>query len=269
MLLPTKPEVLRAIEDLIEGGLKWRLWTRMGWLEIRRRYKRTVLGPFWASLSLAIFATSLGIIFSTLWGMEMKNYLPFLTSGLIVWSCFSTTLQEGSLALTSGEGILTQIKTPYSLFIYVVLWRNVIVFFHHIVVYIAVALIFQVKVSIFTPLVIIGLVLQIFNTAWMAFVLAIICTRFRDIQQLIQHFLQIAMFLTPIFWKPTQLEGLKNRLLVDFNFMFHIIDVVRAPMLGNMPALNSYVQVLVMGFLGWALALFMYAKYRDRLIFWL
>ena len=173
------------------------------------------------------------------------------------------------MSLTSGEAILTQIKTPYSLFIYVVIWRNVIVFFHHIVVYIAIALFFQVKVSIFTPLVIIGLVLQIFNTSWMAFVLAIICTRFRDVQQLLTHFLQIAMFLTPIFWKPAQLEGLKGRLLVDFNFMFHIIDVVRAPMLGNMPSLTSYAQVLVMGFLGWVLAILMYAKYRDRLIFWL
>ena len=269
MLLPTKSQVSLAVEDLIEGLRKWRLWTRMGWLDIRRRYKRTVLGPFWTSLSLAIFVTSLGFVFSALWKMDIKEYLPFFASGMIVWLIFSTTLQESSLSLTAAEPILTQLKTTYSMFVYVVIWRNIIVFFHHIVVYIAIALIFQVEVSHITLLALVGLVLQIFNTSWMAFVLAVICTRFRDVQQLLQHFLQIAMFLTPIFWMPAQLSGLKGKLLVDWNYLFHLIDVVRAPLLGNFPALTSYVQVLIMGFLGWALALYMYAKYRGRLIFWL
>ncbi len=269
MLLPTKSQVFWAIEDLIEGGLKWRLWTRMGWMEVRRRYKRTVLGPFWASLSLAIFATSLGIIFSTLWNMEMKDYFPFLTSGLIVWTTFSTTVQEGSIALTAGEAILKQLRMPYSLFIYTVIWRNIIIFFHHILVYIVIALIYEVHFSFYTLLSLIGLALQVLNSSWMVMVVAIICTRYRDVQQLIQHFLQIAMFLTPIFWKPSQLAGLKSQLLVDMNFLFHVIDVVRAPLLGNVPAFNSYVQVVIVGVAGWIFALGLYAKQRHRLIFWL
>src|ERR1700692_2985102 len=58
--VPSQPSVglrslgLTAAEDLIGGLSKAYLWGRLGWLDVKRRYRRALLGPFWTSISLAI-----------------------------------------------------------------------------------------------------------------------------------------------------------------------------------------------------------------------
>ena len=66
-----------AIVDLRDGMKRWHLWSWMAASEIRRRYRRTVLGPFWATISLSIFIVSMTLIFSNLWKTDNSKFLPY------------------------------------------------------------------------------------------------------------------------------------------------------------------------------------------------
>ncbi|MGE0474491.1 MAG: ABC transporter permease, partial [Nitrospirales bacterium] len=69
-----QPQYGPALVDMIEGTLSWRMWGRLGWLDIKRRYRRTMIGPFWTTLSLGIFILTLGIMWAHLWKQDPKMY---------------------------------------------------------------------------------------------------------------------------------------------------------------------------------------------------
>ncbi|MGH6661365.1 MAG: ABC transporter permease [Rhodospirillales bacterium] len=257
-----------ARRDIVEGLKNWRLWHRLGWIEMRRRYRRTVIGPFWTSLSMAIFAVAVGLIFSTLWRMRVGDYLPFLTSGLATWILISTVMTEGCNVFVSAEGLLKQTPLPYSVFVYLNIWRNLIVFAHNLGVYVIIALIFSVPVNANTLLVVPGIMFFAVNGVWVTLLLALVSSRYRDVQPMVSSLLQIAMLITPIFWPPEQIGDIRP-FVVEPNIIYHFVDIIRAPLLGKAPLALSWIIVAVTTVVGWTVAFMVYSRYRKRIVFWI
>ncbi|MGQ0677501.1 MAG: ABC transporter permease [Rhodospirillales bacterium] len=257
-----------AFADISTGVRQWDMWGRIGWREIKRRYRRTVIGPFWTTLSLALFVVVLGLVWSRLWNQDPKTYLPFLTAGMIVWVLISTIATEGSAAYFSAESLIKQLRVSYTLLAFSVVWRNVVVFLHNLAIYAGVCLYASVSIGWPTLLLIPGLILLWINSVWIVMVLGMACARFRDIQQLVTSVFQVLMFLTPIYWSPDQLQG-RITIIVDANVLYHYVEIVRTPMLGRAPATLSWIVVLTCTVLGWALALLLFSRFRRRLPYWI
>src|SRR5712691_1836695 len=102
--------------ELVAGIQSWSLWTMLGWDDIRLRYRRSVIGPFWITLSMGSFILLLGVIYSRIFNMEIRTYLPFLTAGFLVWGFISAGANEGCGAFQEGGQIMKQIRLPYSLY---------------------------------------------------------------------------------------------------------------------------------------------------------
>jgi ABC-type polysaccharide/polyol phosphate export permease len=261
------PEYASAQRDFSRGVTDWRMWGRLGWAEVRRRYRRTLIGPFWTSLSLAVFVLALGVVWATLWHQAVRTYLPFLCAGLITWTFISTTMIESCSMFISQEPLIKQMRFHYSMLASAAVWRNLIVFLHNLLVYVLVAAVCWPPVNLNTLLVVPGLLLASANLIWMAILIGLLTARFRDIQQLLTTLLQIAMFVTPIFWAPSQLSH--HPMLVHFNVLYHLIDVVRSPLLGQTPSFESYWVVSLMAVLGWGLTFDIYSRFRRRVAYWL
>src|SRR5215470_9316092 len=163
--------------DLLSGIRAWRLWTMLGWNDIRQRYRRSVLGPFWITISMAVFITLLGVIYSHIFNIGLNSYLPYLALGYIVWGFISTTTGESSISFQESERIIRQIRHPYALYVFRVVWRNFIVFLHTIVIFVPIAIIFDVRPGFTALLALPGLALVYVNQAWLTLCLAILCTR--------------------------------------------------------------------------------------------
>jgi homopolymeric O-antigen transport system permease protein len=263
------PQYAPVFADIRDGLLGWEIWGRLGWRETRLRYQRTIIGPFWTTLSLGIFVGIMGILWSQLWKMDVKAYMPYLTSGMITWLLFSQMVVEGCGTFSGAENLIRQLRIPYTLLACSIVWRNLLVFFHNFVIYALVFVFAGVPLTWSTLLVIPGIVLLCLNGVWFSLVLGLICVRYRDIQQLIQSVLQIAMFLTPIFWSPQQLGAGRSALLVHYNPLFQYIEVVRAPLLGQSPDAWAWLYICVLTIAGWVLTLVLYSRFRRRLAYWL
>ena len=263
-----KPRYDAAIADIAGGILNWRMWGRLGWQEVKRRYRRTAIGPFWSSLSLGIFVLMLGILGAQLWKQNPKTYLPFLTTGMLAWVTVQTIITEGCTAFISAENLIKSLRFSYTILPCAIVWRNLIVFMHNFVIYIAVIIYTDVPVTWNSLLVFPGLLLISINGVWVALLLGLLCARFRDIQQVVASVLQISMFVTPIFWAPDQL-GSRFSKFVDFNVLFHFVDIIRSPLLGRAPAILSWEAAIASTVLGWACTLFVYSRFRQRLTYWL
>jgi len=256
-----------AIWDLVEGVRLWPMWWRQSWGEVRRRYKRTLLGPAWVTVSLIIFAVATSFVWAGLFQQQVSQALPFLLSGLLSWALISTCLGDGCSLFTSAEGLIKSRQFPYTSLLYAGVTRNIIILGHNLAGYFLVAAFCGVPVGWQTLLLVPGVVLVVVNCIWMEMVIAVLCIRFRDFQQLVASLLQVAVFVTPIFWQVSQLKG-KRAIIAHGNPLHHMVDIIRQPLLGNVPELRSYVICVVTAAVGMLVAFHFYASKRHRLAYW-
>lgn len=262
------PEYSTAVRDVTTGFLAWDMWGRLGWRETLRRYRRTTIGPFWTTASVGLFVVMLGGVWSRVWSQDALTYLPYLTSGMITWMMVSATLTEGSLAIVLAESLIKQLRISYTALVCTVIWRNVVVFGHNLVIMVLVCAYVGLAPTWATLLFVPGLVLFCVNAMWMVLVLSMACARYRDVAPLIGSLLQIAMFITPVLWTPGQLQG-RMALVVQFNPLYHLLELLREPLLGRAPELPTWILGSVGAVVGWAFAMFLFSRFRRRIPYWL
>jgi ABC-type polysaccharide/polyol phosphate export permease len=252
--------------EFIDGFRFPQIWGMLGWDDIRQRYRRSVLGPFWITLSMGVFIMLLGVIYARLFKMDVATYLPYLSAGFIGWGFISQSTNEACRAFQEGERILKQIKLPYGVYVLRVLWRNVIIFLHTIIIFVPVAIIFNVQPTWYTFLALPGLVLIYINQVWVSLLLAIVCSRYRDITPIVATIVQIMMFVTPIMWVRESLG--ESAWIADINPVHHLLELIRAPLLGYPPAMLSWLVAITTAVVGTGLALALLVRASRRLVFW-
>ncbi len=257
-----------ALSDVVAGLRAADIWGRLGWREIKRRYRRTIFGPFWTTLSLAIFVFTLGVVWANLWNQDVTVYLPFLTAGMLCWTLFSTICNEGCIGIICNESLVKQLPVSYTLLACATVWRNVVVFVHNVSIYVLVCLYAGVSLTWAMLLTVPGVVLICVNGLWISILLGMACARYRDIQQLVGSLLQISMFLTPVLWSANQLKGPVLK-LAEYNPLYHLIVVARDPMMGRMPDARNWLAVALITIFGWGLTIFVMSRFRHRVVYWL
>ena len=254
-------------QDLFAALREWRLWTTLGWNDIRQKYRRSMIGPFWITISMAIFILILGIVYSRIFHVGVSEYLPFLTVGYITWGFISQTTIESCTAFLEGERIIKQIRLPYAVYVLRVVCRNFIIFLHNAVVFVPVAIIFSVNPGLHGLMVVPGLALLCLNLSWVALSLSILNSRFRDLQQIVTTFVQIMLFVTPIMWPLSTLGD--SIYIAEINPLYHLIDIVRSPLLGQTPEISSWLVAIALMFPGSAVSMWLLRRASRRLVFWI
>ncbi|WP_407194078.1 ABC transporter permease [Bradyrhizobium sp. STM 3566] len=258
-----------AAEDLLRGLAKRELWGRLGWLDVKRRYRRTTIGPFWTSITLAIYTLSVGSVGAALWHQDIYEYLPFLVSGMVVWMLVSSIAMESCNMFIAGQVLFRNIRFDYSILAYALVWRNFLVLLHNFAVYFVIVLALKPSLFSFTLLLVFpGLALVILNGVWISLFLGLVCLRFRDVPQLVSSAIQISMLITPLFWPADTLTGGRRIVFVDLNPLYHVLDVVRAPLVGRVPEAISYGVMIAMAIGGWWLTYLMFRRFRKRIAYW-
>ncbi|MGB5218005.1 MAG: ABC transporter permease [Smithella sp.] len=256
-------------QDIFAALKRYELAGVLGWQDIRQRYRRSSLGPFWITISMGVLIGALGLVFGNLFDTSMKEFLPFLTVGLILWTLITTILTEGCTGFTVAEAIIKQISLPLFTHILRVIWRNLVIFGHNIVIYPLVLLVFWLPLRPSAALSVVGLVLLMINLSWMALLLGVLCTRYRDIPQIVSNLLQVFFYLTPIIWMPHLLPKRASFLLLDANPFFHLIEIVRAPLMGTLPSALNWLVCIMLALAGWGITILFYGRFRSRIAYWL
>ena len=108
----------RAWGDLAEGFRRRELWLHLGWQDIKQKYRRSVLGPFWITIATGTTAIAMGLLYSTLFNLELSEHLPYVVLGLIIWNMINAAILEGSEVFIANEGLIKQLPTSLSVHVY-------------------------------------------------------------------------------------------------------------------------------------------------------
>lgn len=258
-----------ALHDIRGAFVNYRLALIFGWQDVAQRYRRSRLGAFWLTLNMAVFIGAVGFIFGTLFNSEMREFLPYLCVGVIMWGFISTCLSEGCTAFSSADGIILQVRMPLFTHILRTLWRNMIIFAHNVVIFPFLVLLMGKSLNLDVFLAIPGFLLVCVNLAWVMLILAVLCARYRDMMQVMTNILQVMFYATPIMWMIKVLPAHVPRVFIELNPFYHLIELVRAPLLGTMPTLTNWLIPAGLAIVGWIAAIAFFGKYRWRVAYWL
>ena len=265
--LPAAPSNAAIAWDDIWQGLRqsW-LWGALAMQDVKLRYRGSMIGPFWITLSMTIMVGAMGAIYAKLFNQDIASYLPFLTTGIIIWSFISGQINEGCTTFTSMQGLIQSVPLPYSVHAYRQVARNFIVLAHNLVILPPVMLFFHIAPTWRLVEVVPALVLLAINSVWIAMLFGIVGARFRDVPQIVHSFVTIAFFVTPIFWPPTQLGRWQG--LAELSPLFAAVDIFRSPIMGQAVAFYSWSIMLGVTVIGWSVTFLLFSRFYSRIAYW-
>lgn len=258
-----------SFKDILYSLKNYPLVVLLAWQDIKQRYRRSYIGPFWLTLSTAVMIVGMGLVFSQIFKTAIQEYLPFLAVGIIVWAFVSSTISEGCMSFIHAEGIIKQLPIPLFTHILRVVTRNIFIFFHHLVLIPIVILIVQANIQINIFTLILGFCVLIINLIWVILLLATLSTRFRDLSQIINSGMQIIFYITPIMWQPKLMSNRLGLVFLNLNPIYHLFELVRAPLLGYSAQPINWLVGIGVALLGCGLSLCIFGRYRHRIAYWL
>ncbi len=260
-------EIVSALDDFNQGVKNRHIWSELGLNDVRNRYSRSKLGAIWAGLSILIFVCALGPVYATLMGVELRVYMIHLLLGFIVWNFASSVILESGSEFINSANYLISFQLSYSTLLLRVVWRNLIVVGYQMLVFVLIALLLRQPLGISWLILPVSIVLVSLNMLWLGLLVGVFATRFRDLAEVVNNVLRLAFFVTPIIWIPDLNSSLAS--VANLNPFYHLIELVRAPLLLNSLPLNSWLIFLGLLCGGWVIALLVFAKCRSRIAFWI
>jgi len=252
--------------DLVGSVARWQLWGYLGLQDIKLRYRRSILGPFWITLSMGLTIAAVSILYARILQTNFHDYLPYFTVGFILWNYISALILDGCNVFINDGGYIRQVPGPLLTYVFRSTWRTMIIFFHNLAIIVAVLAFVQVWSGWGYLEALLGFALLTINGTWIALIAGVLCARYRDIPQIIQSLMSVLFFLTPVIWDTTQLKG--RFFVVEFNPFYHFLEVVRAPLLGATIDPWSWWVSGGLALLGSLLAFVFFARYRGRIAYW-
>ena len=252
---------LRTLKNL-RKCLDW------AWLDIVCQYRRSKIGPLWETINVLVMILGITVVASAVFGgRATADLIGYVGLGIITWSLISSSILEGASTFVRNASYITSTNLSIDLYVGRTIFKTFLVFCHHFMLYALALVTGFVSLSWTSPLALFGLLLLILNAYWMATFLAFVCARYRDVEIIIRNFMQLAFFITPVFWDYRLIAG-DRQFIVDYNVLFYFIEIVRGPLLGELPPLRYYVVVLAVTLVGYGLAFLVYRQMRRQLAFY-
>jgi len=224
--------------DFLSVFRRWSTWYLMAGQDIKLRYRRSLLGPFWISIAMATTIGAITLLYSEVMNIPFGEFSVWFGAGLLGWVFISSMVSEGCSVVVDNEGSLRGVSLPIPLLAARMVHRNLIIFGHNALVVVALLLIIQGPLSPLALLAPLALLVYLPFGLFSAILLGPVCARFRDLAQVVGSVLQVLFFLTPIFWVPG--GQLSRPIIVDANPFYHLLQLLRAPLLGEWPTMLNW-----------------------------
>lgn len=256
----------RAWADLLATARLWRLCRALAWHDLRLRYHGSLLGPFWLTLSGGLTVFALGGLYATLLGQPAADYVPYLAVSLLLWNALSGLLGEACTLFTQQAASIRSLPMPYGVYAARLLLRAMFSLGHALLVLPPVFLLYGSRPGVGLLLLIPALALWCVAGLSASLALGAACARFRDVQPAVTATLQLGFFLTPVLWRADQLGPRAAWLRLN---PFHpMLEIARAPLLGEAPDGAAWAAALVVTALTAAIGWAVFASCRHRLPVW-
>jgi len=257
-----------ALADIGEGLRRWRNWSYLAVENVKNRYRRTVLGPWWLTLQMAVYIVGISVVFGHLLHTGLRSFLPYVALGFIAFNLLVGLTRAGAEVFVTGASVLKSTRQPLSGLVLRDVAVEFIHFGHNILLYVpfvAAGLVpLSPKMLIALPIVAAIAVNGLCVGLWLGPAVA----RFRDIQPLVNSILGVIIFFSPVFYRLNDVSSGVRNVLLAWNPLGYLISAFRAPLIGAPLETSFYVGTAVVTLVNVALGLAVFTRCRSRLPYW-
>jgi lipopolysaccharide transport system permease protein len=245
-------------------------WLHLARAELKYKFRRSKLGLLWTMINPLILSVIMAFIFSNLLKVSMRDFIPYVFSGLLVWEFLMGSVVGGCNSLIVSEAYIKQFKHPFAIYPLKTTLVNIASFliaFLGLVLWIMVLWPMNLVIAVFAmPLAIISLLIL----GWpIAILTSFINLKYRDFAQIAALVMQAIWYMSPVFFQPKMFENANLATLLDYNPITHILNLVRAPMLyGQFPTLTDFGFVYGLAAIFYALAYLRIRSAEETLVFY-
>lgn len=258
-----------TLRDVIRSARLWHIWVRLGLQDVRLKFRRSVVGPAWIFVNLAVLIVSIGFIYSNLLGQPARDFVPYLTLGLIAWGYLTNSIVDGGNAFIHSEGYIKQISLPIYVYVFRSFVSTGLTSLITLCAFVIVAIMYPVPLALGTLYVIPGLLILMVTSLLLIAIFAHLNARFRDVAHTAAVGMQVLFYVTPVIFPAELFLARANlRYVVELNPMYHLLEVIRRPLLtGQSADWESYVAAGLLIVLLTTVATLVIATYRRRIVF--
>lgn len=258
----------KLLADSIHSFSVWRVWLFLGLQDIKSRFRRSFIGPLWILLNMAFFVGGVGVVYGLMFGQPMREFLPFLTAGFVIWAFMVSSLTESGSAFINAEGYIKQFSYPKQIY----LIRQLVVYTITLLIGFAALIPVQLLFNRFSFegwfLAIPGILLLLLGALGHIVICAYLGTRFRDLPHATGGVLQVLFFVTPIMFPVKLLRERHLDFVYQYNPLHYLIDVVRHPILeGEFALPENYMFAGLYVIAVWLIAAMVAKRLDSRLVF--
>lgn len=235
--------------------------------EVRRQYARTFIGPMWMVLTQFVLIFSIAFVYSNVLNVPAEEFFPYLSAGIIGWNLISLTISAAPSTLILNHTSLKSFEVPSSVFTAQLISRNMIQYFHALLVHALVIALFKVPVNLDTAMIVLTLPLVLLFLYGAGVLLAMAGARFRDIVPAVGSVMYLMFLCTPVFWKPS-LVSEERAYVYELNPFFYLLDAIRQPLLGQPLHENTLFSIVIMTTIIWLAAYISAHFVRRKAVFW-
>lgn len=259
--------VREGLDDLVAGARLYDIWVPVAWRDLRKQTHRTLLGPLWSIVGTGIQVGALGYVYGALLKSDPADGYPYIAAGLILWFFISGSILGGLGVFPGGAAVLQERSLPVSFTVYRYTIRLFLELCIKFVVFVIVAALVELPVNWNTLLALPALVLFALSGFWVVLLFGVAGVRYRDLHQLLSPLMLLAFLASPVLWQKKLLAG--SAFVAEYNPFTHYLALVREPLLGHLPALNSVLVVIGMTSVISAIAILVFVIAKNRIVFWL
>ncbi len=251
--------------DIIGSIAHWRYWLKLGFLDIKNKYRRTFLGPLWVTGTVAVIIFAVGPLYGVIFNRPIDTYLLHLATGMTFWLFLSSTISELCTCFIDNTNIIKNSSKPLYIFLFRIISRNTIILLHNIIIPVLIAAYYgflSLNILFLIP----AIMILVLFLCIISLPVSLLSTRFRDLIPLTQNILQLFFFLTPIFWVAgTEMERFS---LLHLNPFDYFISLARMPFYSIYNPTTIYT-IFTFMFIFYVFSYFLYKKYSNKISYWL
>lgn len=257
-----------AAQDLAAGMRGWRIWTVLTSNEIKKRYRRSVLGQFWYTLSMAFTVCGIGFVYGALLKQPYIEFLAYLSVSFPLWFLIANLTSDSSQVFINAETQMKHYAFPGSTYLWQMILRNLFIFAHNIVLIVPVFLLAGKPLTLAVIMIVPALLAYVLTGMWLGMLFGVLGARFRDVPQILTSITSMAFFITPVMFRPLLMPP-EFQFIVDHNPFAALLAIGRDPLLGAWPRWSDWGVVALITAAGFAVAMPVYGKYRRFIQYWL
>ena len=268
---PLRDQIRAGVADLRESWSDRRIWLLTAAVSVGNKYRRTVLGPWWLTLTTLMFIFGLAILRIGLNGGDLREAIPYVGLGFIGFMLIAGGITSGANVYVSSGNQLSTTRRPYSSYVFQSNTTVFIDFLHNAVVIVILAVVFAIPLTLAWGWSVLATALIVLSGVGVGLWLGPVVARFRDVGPMVGAIVRLLFFLTPIFWSIDQLEVTGRASFAWYNPLTYQLLAFRDPILGtthsNAP-INPMLMAALLTVFNLTLGIIVFIKTRSRLPYW-